>query len=70
LKSRTVLTVVGDNDTRASNNLPGFAFSVDFLYFTLVKARDPIEATDSKTGPLSENFGVGDFDELDVVLGT
>jgi hypothetical protein len=52
LKGRTVLTVVGDDDTRTSNDLPGLTLSVDFLYHRY-KYKDLIKATHGKTGPLS-----------------
>jgi len=49
-----LLTVVLDDDTRTSNDLPGVTLSVDL----------------GQTGPLSEDLGVRDLDEIDVVLGT
>lgn len=46
-------TVVGDDDTRAADDLAGLALTVDL----------------GETGPLAEDLGVRDLDELDVVLG-
>lgn len=45
-------TVVGDDDARAADDLAGLALAVDL----------------GKTSPLAEDLGVGDLDELDVVL--
>lgn len=45
-------TVVGDDDARAADDLAGLALTVDL----------------GKTGPLAKNLGVGDLDELNVVL--
>lgn len=45
-------TVVGDDDARAADDLAGLALTVNL----------------GETGPLAENLGVGDLDELDVVL--
>ena len=47
------MSVVGDNDARASDDLSGLALSVNL----------------GETGPLSEDLGVRDLDELDRVLG-
>lgn len=46
-------TVVGDDDTRAADNLAGLAVTVDLR----------------ETSPLAKDLGVRDLDELDVVLG-
>ena len=66
------MTVVGDDDAGAANDLSGLALSVDFLalFSILVSRPKPRRATHGETGPLSEDLGVRDFDELDVVLGT
>jgi hypothetical protein len=48
-----LLAVVLDNDTRASDNLSGVTLSVDL----------------GQTGPGTQDLGVGDLDEVDVVLG-
>jgi hypothetical protein len=47
------LTVVLDNDTGAADNLSGVTLSVDL----------------GQTGPGTQDLGVGDLDEVDVVLG-
>jgi hypothetical protein len=48
-----LLAVVLDNDTRASDDLSGVTLSVDL----------------GQTGPGTQDLGVGDLDEVDVVLG-
>jgi hypothetical protein len=53
LEGGRVGTVVGDDDTRAANDLAGLALAVNL----------------GETGPLAEDLGVRDLDELDVVLG-
>lgn len=71
LESWRVLTVVGDDDARASDDLSGLALSVDLLLYMSVASHIPLcVCTHSKTGPLSEDLGVRDLDELNVVLGT
>ena len=47
-------TVVLDDDARAANDLAGVAFTVDL----------------AKTSPGTEDLGVTDLDEVDLVLGT
>ena len=54
LESGRLLSVLLDDDTRASDDLSGVSLSVDL----------------SKTSPGSENLGVGDLDEVDLVLST
>lgn len=46
-------TVVGDDNARAADDLARLALTVDL----------------GETGPLAKDLGVGDLDELDVVLG-
>jgi len=53
LETGSLGTVVGDDDARAADNLAGLALAVDL----------------GETGPLAEDLGVRDLDELDVVLG-
>ena len=53
LEGGRVGTVVGDDDTRAADDLAGLALTVNL----------------GETGPLSEDLGVRHLDELDVVLG-
>lgn len=48
-----LLAVVLDDDTRASDDLSGVTLSVDL----------------GQTGPGTQDLGVGDLDEVDVVLG-
>lgn len=52
LESGRVLTVVGDDNARAANDLSGLALTVDL----------------GETGPLTKDLGVRDLDELDTVL--
>lgn len=52
LESGRVLTVVGDDNARAANDLSGLTLTVDL----------------GETGPLTKDLGVRDLDELDTVL--
>lgn len=52
LESGRVLTVVGDDNARAANDLSGLALTVNL----------------GETGPLTKDLGVRDLDELDTVL--
>lgn len=49
----TLDTVVLDDDARATNNLAGVAFTVNL----------------AETGPGSEDLGISDLDQVDLVLG-
>jgi hypothetical protein len=54
LQSSRLFSVVTNNDTRATNNLTGVTFTIDF----------------AETGHFTQFLGVRDFDEVDVVFGT
>lgn len=54
LESGRVLTVVGDDNARAANDLSGLALTVNL----------------GETGPLTKDLGVRNLDELDTVLST
>lgn len=53
LETGGLLSVLLDDDARASDNLSGVSLSVDL----------------GESGPGSENLGVGHLDEVDLVLG-
>ena len=50
----TLNTILLDDNTTASYDLPGVTFTIDL----------------AKTGPRSQNFGVSNFDEIDFMFST
>jgi hypothetical protein len=70
LEGGRVLAVVGDDNARAADDLAGLALTVNLLRGCQRRPTAKRRVwTHGKTGPLAEDLGVRDLDELDVVLG-